>query len=460
MLCGECRVDDPVKYMGDFIKGEEEIPLDRILNITISLVISLLIYLGFVFALKNENGRRLMGGHWYFHPNAICVWRVLIGITGTVLYFVAGQHFLGILLFSVSAVLDGVDGLIARQCDLVTPFGEEIDPFCDKLTYLPPMVFFAYQGLLDVKTLWIFLVIEVCGQVVVRNLIKRFTQFSVAANNFGKIKATLCFALIIYCALLDEELRIPDFSAQMLDLCVILSISSSVFKIIANRFYADILSILNLLCGLTGIWFVSQGRYVYTAIAILAGQIFDLFDGRMAEKHGGTKIGPLLDDIADLVSFGICPGLLILLKGNLGTHAFIFGIGYVLAVGFRLWRYLAHDKHDKTLPPGVFNGLPSPAGAIVALGACLFWQNFWIIMIVVLFTSYLLVSHIRFVHFGRVILQRFSRTFVVLFGFLVVFIIAYIIKVRDSEMLGGLLLVCFLIYIITSVKVMISDIPQ
>ena len=41
------------------------------------------------------------------------------------------------------------------------------------------------------------------------------------------------------------------------------------------RFYADILSILNLLCGIAGLFWVFQGRYVYTAIAILAGQIFD-----------------------------------------------------------------------------------------------------------------------------------------------------------------------------------------
>jgi CDP-diacylglycerol--serine O-phosphatidyltransferase len=96
--------------------------------------------------------------------------------------------------------------------------------------------------------------------------------------------------------------------------------------------------------------------------------------------------------------------------------------------------------------------LPSPAGAMVALGACLFWKNFWIIGAVALLTSYLLVSHIRFVHFGKVILRRFSRTFIVIFGFIIVFVIAYLIKARDSEMLGASLLICFLIYVITSNK--------
>jgi len=168
--------------------------------------------------------------------------------------------------------------------------------------------------------------------------------------------------LIIYCALLDDAIRIPDFSAQLLHVCIILAISSIVFKTIANRFYADILSILNLLCGITGILLIFQGRYVYATIAILAGQIFDLFDGRMAEKHGGTKFGPWFDDIADLVSFGLCPAFFILMKGDLQLPAFVFGILYFLAIGFRLWRFLAHDKDDKTLPPGAFNGLPSPAG--------------------------------------------------------------------------------------------------
>jgi CDP-diacylglycerol--serine O-phosphatidyltransferase len=178
----------------------------------------------------------------------------------------------------------------------------------------------------------------------------------------------------------------------------------------------------------------------------------------MAEKHGGTKFGPWLDDVADMVSFGLCPSVLIILKGNLELPSIIFGIFYFMAIGFRLWRFLVRDKHDLTLPEGFFNGLPSPAGAMVALGACLFWNNLWIIGAVILLTSYLLVSHIRFVHFGRVILRRFSRTFIVLFGFIVVFTIAYLIKARDSQLLGAALLAGFIIYVITSSKITIGKI--
>ena len=205
--------------------------------------------------------------------------------------------------------------------------------------------------------------------------------------------------------------------------------------------------------GITGIIFVFNGRYVFAVIAILAGQIFDLFDGRMAEKHGGTKFGPWFDDIADLVSFGVCPGLLVMVQGNMKLFPIIIALIYISAIGLRLWRYLARDKNDKSLPEGIFNGLPSPAGAIVALGVCLFWENSWISWLGMLITSYLLVSHIRFVHFGRVMLRRIPRAFIVIFGFVVVLIITYFIKVNDRELLGAVLLVSFLVYVLTGNKI-------
>ena len=422
--------------------------MDSAVSIAISLLISLAIYFWFWIALKKEKKKKYISTHWFLHPNAICLWRVLVGLAGMLLYFVAEQHFWGILLYTISAVADGIDGLVARECNLLTPLGEELDPLCDKITYLPPMVFFAYQGFLDMTILWVLIIIEVCGQFLVRGIIKRFTKFSVSANNFGKIKAVLCFSLIIYGALLDSAYRIPDFTAEILMACIVLSVASSVFKLISNHFYADILSGLNLVCGITGIVLVFKGWYVLVAIAILAGQIFDLFDGRTAEKHGGTKFGPWLDDIADMVSFGVCPGLLVLMSTEMMLPASILGMLYIFAVGFRLWRFLIRDKHDKTLTPGTFNGLPSPAGAIVVLGACLFWQNAWMSLSVVLLTSCLLVSHIRFVHFGRVILRRIPRSVMVIFGFVVVFVLTYLIKTRNPEMLGAILLISFSIYVL------------
>jgi CDP-diacylglycerol--serine O-phosphatidyltransferase len=187
---------------------------------------------------------------------------------------------------------------------------------------------------------------------------------------------------------------------------------------------------------------------VLAALAILAGQFFDLLDGRFAEKHGGTKFGPWLDDTADLVSFGLCPGFLVFAQGNFSFLSLFVALIYSSCVAFRLWRFVARDKKDGTLSPGVFNGLPSPAGALVALGACLLWQNIWVTSAVILFTSFLLVSHVRFVHF-RNMLRHVPRNLIVMFGFVIVFIIGYLIKARNSQMLGAALLAAFLLYALT-----------
>ena len=63
------------------------------------MLISLSLYLGFVIALRSEKGTDYIGRHLFLHPNVICVWRVFVGLGGTLLYFVTGHHFLGILLF-------------------------------------------------------------------------------------------------------------------------------------------------------------------------------------------------------------------------------------------------------------------------------------------------------------------------------------------------------------------------
>jgi len=49
-----------------------------------------------------------------------------------------------------------------------------------------------------------------------------------------------------------------------------------------------------------------------------------------------------------------------------------------------------------------------------------------------------------------VILRHLPRIFVVIFGFVIVFTIAFLIKVKDPKMLGALLLIAFLIYAILS----------
>ena len=156
------------------------------------------------------------------------------------------------LSFTFAAILDGVDGVVARQCNLGSKWGEWLDPMCDKLTYLPPLMGFAYGGILSIKLIWILVAVELFGQFFARHILD-LIKSSGAANNFGKIKAIICFALVIFCALLDKNPGVIHLGNEILMACIILSSASVVFKFIPNRLYADILSTLNFGCGIASL---------------------------------------------------------------------------------------------------------------------------------------------------------------------------------------------------------------
>lgn len=386
---------------------------------------------------------------WLLHPNSICYWRAAMAVVGSVLYFFAGYQAIAIFIFTFAAILDGVDGVVARSCDMATTWGETLDPFCDKLTYLPPLVGFAYLGIMSIDLMWFLVGIELIGQFLARRILA-LLRYSGAANNFGKIKAIICFALVIYCALLHGNPGFLDMGDEVLVACLILSAASVICKFIPNRLYADILSTLNFCCGVASLVLTHNRHFAWAILAIIAGQLFDLFDGRMAEKHGGTKYGPYLDDIADFVSFGLSPAYVVALSSG-SVISWIFALVYISGVAYRLVRFVTVDKKRTDLPYGIFNGLPSPAGALVVLGAALVVPADYLSLVALLSVA-LMVSHVRFAHFGRVILKKVPKPlFFVICAALVLFI-AFISKTKNVEMFGYLILFAVAVYMVAGRK--------
>lgn len=423
--------------------------MERLLVIIVAALIGTGFYAWFARMVHRDSMKAYIHSHlWLLHPNSICYWRTGMALIGFVLYFYAGYQSIAILIFTFAAIMDGVDGVVARGCDLGTKWGEWLDPMCDKLTYLPPLLGFAYLGILSVKLVWALVAIEFAGQFFARHILK-LLKVSGAANNFGKIKAIICFGLVIFCALLHEIPTLIDIGDEILTACIILSGASVVFKFIPNRLYADLLSTLNFICGVTALYLTSQQRFAWAISIIIMGQLFDLFDGRMAEKHGGTKYGPYLDDIADFVSFGLAPAYVII--QSKGPFAWIFGLIFVAGVAFRLIRFVAVDKRRNDLPDGVFNGLPSPAGALIVLGAALVLSPEMLQMSALL-SVFLMVSHIRFAHFGRVILKQIPKPIFFVFSSGVIVTLAFIIKTKSAHMFGCLILSSVLIYMIAGRK--------
>jgi CDP-diacylglycerol--serine O-phosphatidyltransferase len=430
--------------------------MERLLVIFLGAAVALGFYYWCFRMVRKESVQQYILSHQrILHPNAICYWRAAMAMLAYVLYFILGMQTLAIIIFSISAVLDGVDGLVARQCNLISKWGEWLDPMCDKLTYLPPLIGFAYTGILTPRLVWMLVGVELAGQFLVRHVLK-LIKSSGAANNFGKIKAIICFALVVFCTLLDTNPNVLDLGDEILIACIILASASIVFKFVPHRLYADILSTLNFFCGITSLYLTYQKHLAWAIMVIIVGQLFDLFDGRMAEKHGGTKFGPYLDDIADFVSFGLAPAYIIYKSG--GAFSWLFGLIFLGGVAFRLIRFVAVDKKRDDLPEGIFNGLPSPAGAMIVLGAALVVPAN-VLAAIAMMSVALMVSHVRFTHFGRVMLKQIPKPVFFMVSAMITVCIAFILKTKNVEMFGYLLSGAVLLYMITGRQKTVVNTP-
>ena len=430
--------------------------MERLLVIAFSSAIGTVFFIWFSRAVNKKPAMReyIMSHQWLLHPNSICYWRSVMAILGFVLYFYLPYkpyQAIAIFIFTFAAILDGADGVVARGCKLGSPWGEWLDPMCDKLTYLPPLIGFAYTGMLSLKLVLILTIIELVGQFFARKILSLLGR-SGAANNFGKIKAIICFALVILCALMDKNPGLIDITKHILMACIVLSSASVVFKFVPNRLYADILSGLNFICGVTSLVLTHHHHFVWAICVIIVGQLFDLFDGRMALKHGGTRFGPYMDDIADFVSFGLAPAYVIFEKD--GSIAWLVGGIYIIGVAYRLYRFVAKDKNRTDLPAGIFNGLPSPAGALIVLGASLVAAPpiLWVLTGI---SIALMVSHIRFAHFGRVILKQIPKPVFFTVSAAIIVTLSFILRTRSVQMsvqmFGYLILGSIIVYMLVGI---------
>jgi CDP-diacylglycerol--serine O-phosphatidyltransferase len=138
------------------------------------------------------------------------------------------------------------------------------------------------------------------------------------------------------------------------------------------RFLPSALTLLGLCCGATAIRFALSANWKAAVTAIVLAAIFDVLDGGVARLFGAdSEFGAQLDSLADLVSFGIAPAMLV----YTWTLHYAGGAGWAMALIFcvccaiRLARYMIeHTNHDEDAPPEpFFVGVPTPAAACLIL---------------------------------------------------------------------------------------------
>ena len=120
---------------------------------------------------------------------------------------------------------------------------------------------------------------------------------------------------------------------------------------------------MNLLCGALGVIFTFQGALHIAFYLMLAAAVFDFLDGFAARLlKAYSPMGKELDSLADLVSFGLLPSLMLhrrLVEG--GMTGFVTYIPLIICIfsALRLAKFNVDDRQSEN-----FLGLPTPACAM------------------------------------------------------------------------------------------------
>ncbi len=133
----------------------------------------------------------------------------------------------------------------------------------------------------------------------------------------------------------------------------------------------NLFTTFGLLAGFYAIIAARNDQFIYASIAIVVAMLLDGLDGRVARMtNTQTEFGAQYDSLADMVSFGIAPSLVIyewslstlVLPGDEVSKAWLAAFFFTAMAALRLARFNANiGKVDKKY----FVGLPSPAAAAV-----------------------------------------------------------------------------------------------
>ena len=153
----------------------------------------------------------------------------------------------------------------------------------------------------------------------------------------------------------------------------------------------NLLTLANLFCGAVAAMYAVKGFYEMTAIFVVIGIFFDFLDGFVARILGVSgELGKQLDSLADVVTSGVVPGLLLffLMKNNVINSSNVemeisfgqfepkFGLlPYVaflvtLAAAYRLAKFNLDTRQSDS-----FIGLPTPAMSLFVISLPLIYQS-------------------------------------------------------------------------------------
>ncbi len=181
------------------------------------------------------------------------------------------------------------------------------------------------------------------------------------------------------------------------------------------------ITIFNLFCGLISITLTFEGNFVFASLFIVIAAVFDFLDGTAARLlKAYSEMGKQLDSLADVVSFGVAPGIMVyqMISANCAGSCNVLERMHItpyFAMLIPVCSALRLAKFNIDLRQEVnFIGLPTPANALFFASIPFvlyvqpdfysvirldflpaFFSNTRILTILAVFFSYLLISDFK-----------------------------------------------------------------
>ncbi len=177
----------------------------------------------------------------------------------------------------------------------------------------------------------------------------------------------------------------------------------------------NIFTSLNILFGFYALISSIDGKFIHAAVAIILAGLFDELDGKIARATNTTSsFGVEYDSLADLISFGVAPGIMVYLWAlrPLGRIGWLAAFLFTVCGALRLARF--NTQTGVSSSRAYFSGLPIPAAAGIVSTTLLFYHrlnwgekpNTLLLLVLVYLLSFLMVSNVKYFSFKDLELFR------------------------------------------------------
>ena len=141
-----------------------------------------------------------------------------------------------------------------------------------------------------------------------------------------------------------------------------------------KRHIPNIITLVNLFCGCLAIIFMFEGDYISMLIAVIVAEFADLMDGFAARLlKSSSAIGGDLDSLADMVTFGVLPGIAMFQMLEMAEIPRPYAYAGFIVTAFCCLRLAIYN--NDTRGGDNFYGLPVPSTAAFILGLILIVDN-------------------------------------------------------------------------------------